>query len=698
MFQREFDDLGIKLHVHCEVTKYLVCENCSGNGCEVCNHTGLDYSYKNTSYYTGFDDIFKKVAYSEFDIHRVVMFSEEILKEDDFYERMETLANKYNVDLEYCTNIEFYEKNLKKQIQTLRTGEVDESQIDLRLETSEAAKGCCTTHIALKQMNRKLENMLFAAEKFAAFAVDMGDSEYKYPRKKIAYLWNKMALIQFHDAITASSIDAVVDELKAIGKNVALGAEQIFLDAAKVIEGNIEIEDKESYKPFVVFNPLNWTVKDNITEAVLTADKDFEIGSIDIINTVGKSMEVIDYKVTERQTETRITVRFKGAELPSLGYGVFYYKISEVGLKPMDIVTEQFIENEFYKVLFNKRMITSVLDKELGKEVLHNIDLVVEEDVGDSWGRRISPQFCESITKPYYLEYVTKRDYTVSREVLSDDNRNILIFTGEYKSDDRKIRSLKWKQTVILYNGIKKIYFKTELDWDGQDHRIKALFPLNFKPVDDEAYYEVPYGTVKRYSYSLGRNGEKRTDKDDWCAVNFSSVYNEADDYTVTLINKGIPRQKVIDGVMQLSLLRSPTYGSSLFAFDKAKEIGQHTMEYFITSGTGDLKKNNTVRTGAELNAHYYSYLAKTKKGKLKSEHSFLANQNENIIISAVKRGENDNKLVFRAYEVYGETVEDNIEMIDGSVELTESDLLEKKSEKVDKMYFKGFDIKTYKL
>jgi len=708
MFKREFDDLGIQMHIHCDICKLLVCENCSGDGCEVCNHTGMDYSYRAISYYTDTDEIFKRIAGSEFDKHRLVIFSEETLKYDDFYEQMEALSKKYDIELDYCTNIEFYEKNFQTELEALRAGNVDEDKIDLRLETSEAAKGCNTTHVALKQMNRKLENMLLAAEKFAAFATCIADAGYDYPRKKIAYLWNQMAIIHTHDGITACSVDAVIDELQALGKNIALGAEQVFLDAARVIERNVEIKHKEGYKPFIIFNPLNWTVKDNITKAVVSSDKDFDISSIEIINENGKKLDVIDFKITSRQKEDRITIKFKGAELPSLGYSVFYYKLLEIALVPvaslpvssekLETHSSRFIENEFYKISFSKSMITSVTDIELGKETLRNIDMVVEADLGSSWDTFPAAYvFSESITNPFFLEYVTKRDATVTCEVISDSNRSVLVFSGEYKNDDREIRSLKWKQTVTLYNGIKKIYFKTDLDWDGRDHKIMTVFPLTFKPVDDEAYYEIPYGTVKRGSYSIDTNGNRSSETGDWCAVNFTSVYNKDEDYTMTLINKGIPGQKVIDGVLQLSLLRSPTQGPSLFSFDKAKQIGKHSMSYVVTSSAGDLKNSKVVQKGAEINAHYYSFLATAKEGKLKPKQSFLVNKNENVLISAVKKCEDENKLLVRAYEAYGEAAEDELEFAFGSVDLQESDLLEKKSIAKDCMQFNGFDIKTFK-
>ena len=39
------------------------------------------------------------------------------------------------------------------------------------------------------------------------------------------------------------------------------------------IEGNIDISGKGEYKPVVIFNPLDWEVKDNIFEIVITADR-----------------------------------------------------------------------------------------------------------------------------------------------------------------------------------------------------------------------------------------------------------------------------------------------------------------------------------------------------------------------------------------------------------------------------------------
>lgn len=693
--KQSFADKGIKNIIMIDWMKYTVCEGCKGAGCNVCNYSGIDYTYKSNSMHFSMEELFKQMREAEEETFRVTFFSEEALKTENIIEIIKEYGKKYNIDAEFVTLSDFTNKAAKQYLDSLGLDKVGESDIDARTEGNPYATGCYLTRIELKKMNRELESMLLSCEKFATYANDFGMS---YPKRKIARLWNKMSFFQFHDCITASHIDAGYDELIKAGRDVALGAGQVFKEAAQTIERNIDIPEKEGYKPFVVFNPLNWTVKDTILEAVLEVGKNQPVEGLTIIEQDGRLVEVIDFSSVQNQKNKCLKVRFKGVSLPPVGYKVFYFKL-DGKVKPLQGSQNDFIENEYYIIKINSHGISSIYDRELKENILIEGagDIIVEDDWGSPWDTLVPPFFRESTSNPYFLEYVTKREYSVEVKKEENEQRKVVTFKGAYVNKERNVAKLLWKQEITLYKGVRKIYFKTDIDWDAANQRLKVSFPLGFKTRDDEAYYEIPYGTLKRKSYT-GIYGLQGSPTGDWPALNFVSCHNEDMDYTVTLFNKGLPCHRVSEGTIYMGLLRSPAHpAAAMFDFDGAKDKGCHTFEYMVTSNKGGLKEGRAVQTGIEFNTSFFSCHGTSKQGKLQPVYSFISNKSENIIITSIKRAENSDHKLIRAYEAYGDTVEDCFDNVKND-EIEEVNLLEQDGKKIFKVLFNGFDIKTFRL
>lgn len=49
LIKKSYNDMGIKSIMMNDWIKYTVCECCRGKGCMICNHTGVDYTYKSNS-------------------------------------------------------------------------------------------------------------------------------------------------------------------------------------------------------------------------------------------------------------------------------------------------------------------------------------------------------------------------------------------------------------------------------------------------------------------------------------------------------------------------------------------------------------------------------------------------------------------------------------------------------------------------
>ena len=91
-------------------------------------------------------------------------------------------------------------------------------------------------------------------------------------------------------------------------------------------------------------------------------------------------------------------------------------------------------------------------------------------------------------------------------------------------------------------------------------------------------------------------------------------------------------------------------------------------------------------------------------EGKLPAEHSFLQTRADNIIVTAVKKAEDDNALIVRYFEWAGKQGDVAIQLPPGAASASESDLMERPSgnlslaNAVVSVPTKAFEIKTVKV
>jgi alpha-mannosidase len=147
--------------------------------------------------------------------------------------------------------------------------------------------------------------------------------------------------------------------------------------------------------------------------------------------------------------------------------------------------------------------------------------------------------------------------------------------------------------------------------------------------------------------------------------------------------------------VLRLSLLRSPVYP------DPHADEGHHEFTYSLYPHAGDWKQALTVRQGYQLNYKLISLPLEKHQGALAAEHSFLQVPEENVIVSAIKKAEDENALVVRFYEWAGKQGDVTLQLPPGAESASETDLMEKRTGSLSlhgssvKVLTKPYEIKT---
>jgi alpha-mannosidase len=104
------------------------------------------------------------------------------------------------------------------------------------------------------------------------------------------------------------------------------------------------------------------------------------------------------------------------------------------------------------------------------------------------------------------------------------------------------------------------------------------------------------------------------------------------------------------------------------------------------------------------LNYQLFSKQAEKHEGAFASEHSFLQVQPENVVLTAVKKAEDDDTLILRFYEWAGKETDVKLQLPTGAQTASETDLMERVTGTLSiqdgaiTIHTKPYEIKTVKV
>lgn len=662
---------------------------CEGEGCTICGYTGLDLSDENIQTDETLTKLFDEMSSIETGPIVLRITGEENLWNEAALRRMVAIACDHGFKPRFVTMTESVNSTDGDRLKRLREGNINQDEIQPKIEANPICTGCYVSRIRIKQWNRRLEALLLAAETLAAFAYQPGGV---YPRAKLERLWNQMALLQFHDAITGSHTDGAYEELISLCRNIARDTHQIYEASARAIGGRISAPEMEGYQAAAVFNSLPWTLAGSPVDIVLDIPHGISAHSVEILDVLKNKIPVTSFELVRNAVGGKAKVRLLGLEIPPHGYTTIHYRFTEVPVT-IECLKENVIENEYYRVTFDNRGAASILDKELGEEIMQSGagGLLFEEDYGSVW---------ETLAKPSFSCLVA--DYSTPTLTLTGngDTQQVVIegkFADRRIQHDRYISYINWRQEITLYSNVKRIYIKTTVDWDTSNGRLMLQFPLSFRTPEDETYYEIPFGVLPRKRYK-GEFGLHTRPNGDWPALNFVTCHNEEKGYWVTITNKGTPCHRVEDGVVKMTVLRSPCIPLAATDTKGAWEVGTHVFEVMISSAAGSIQDVNPVRLGMEFNTPFIATpIGSDIEQTLPPVYSFLSQDNPAVVISAVKRAEDGDDLIVRLYEPYGQDVQTVFPDIEKR-NLSETDLLELNLRQSSDMVLRPYEIKTVRI
>ncbi|MBR3844003.1 MAG: hypothetical protein IKM39_00675, partial [Clostridia bacterium] len=179
------------------------------------------------------------------------------------------------------------------------------------------------------------------------------------------------------------------------------------------------------------------------------------------------------------------------------------------------------------------------------------------------------------------------------------------------------------------------------VDWREKHKMLKLRFETALDT--PKAYYEIPFG-VK----------EREADGKEYPGLMWQALHNEQEG--LAILNDCKYSFSAKGNAMDLTVLRSPYYNDHCAGYDPEgifTEQGVHNFRYALLPLEGK-DWGKVVQKAKLLNTPLTSIIENNHPGTLPTENSVLTIAENNIILSAFKRSEDDKGIVLRAYETNG--------------------------------------------
>ncbi|MBD3184147.1 hypothetical protein GF312_17820 [Candidatus Poribacteria bacterium] len=538
--------------------------------------------------------------------------------------------------------------------------------------------GCYTSQSNIKLANRFGENRLEEAEISAVLAWRLLDMPY--PNDDLFIGWRNTMFNQFHDIIPGSGVKGTYDYAQGLFQETLARTGMVKTRALRFLASKIDTSGMngvpEGYtpgdkvgvgigagsghesamgrmsnlsggavsgEPFVVFNPNPWERND--VALVKVWDKDIPNNQVEVVSGSGEKFAA---QVIDRGNywgHRFMTIAFPVEQLPAMGYRIYSIARSYTPASHKPGVTahgSNVIENEYLKVTVDQRSgsVSSLIDKRTGQ------DLVPE-------GKKLG-----------MLQWLLEAPHGMTaweigqiiKQIDFDDGATIdMSHRGPYMATIRahhKLNDSTFTMEISLKAGMPRVDFNLNVNWLERGHAgygvpmLKVVFPVCIKA--EEAKFEIPCGYISRPTDGAEVPSQK------WVDLTGERIDGQSE-AGVTLLNDCKYGHNVSEDEIKLTLLRSS------YDPDPLPELGQHQIRFAIIPHDGNWTPSDAARAGYEFNHQLEPVGTDVHEGDLPKEKEFISINPSNILLSGIKKAEDEDAIILRLYEMEGEPTETEI-------------------------------------
>ena len=549
-------------------------------------------------------------------------------------------------------------------------------------------RGVFTTQAETKRRIRQSEEVMLNAEKFASLALLDGRA---YPQAEMNRAWKRLLFDDFHDIMPGSGIGVNYLDARRNLQDVRLFGNGVIEDSLREIAAHVNTESGNRLAegvPVLVVNSLGWARTGVVeVEAQLPAPAQH----ISVTDAAGKTAPAQLISVDPKTHRARFLLL---ARAPALGYETYFVRgvLADPSLSTLR-AHDDMLENEFVRVKIDPQTgcMTSLFDKRNHQEAL----APAETDTGGPRDRICGNLLQTFVDKPLKWDaWNIDADFEKQHWDLEKADEVRLVENGPLRAVIRikkHFQNSTFIQDVTLYPDSPRVDVNMQVEWHEKHILLKVAFPVSAH--SEKATFEIPYGSVER---PTTRNTPAEKAQFEVPAIRWADISDEKHGFS--LLNNCKYGYDAKGNVLRLSLLRSPEWP------DPHADEGHHEFTYSLYPHAGGWREALTVRQGYELNYKMLAMPTEKHQGALPAEHAFVEVKPENVVLTAMKKAEDDDALILRFYEWAGKETEVKIQLPPGAESAQDADLMERSigglplKANVVTVHTKPYEIKTVKV
>jgi alpha-mannosidase len=543
--------------------------------------------------------------------------------------------------------------------------------------------------------SRKGDILLPAAEKVASFNALANGSFRYYPESRLGQAWEAKI---YPDHGWGGKNGDITDRIFLRKYEFALAeADAMLHEGVVALASQVQMKTSAGI-PVVVFNTLSWKRDDPVTVPIR-----LEKGYATTISVKDAQENTIPCQLSninlhEDGTIHTADLHFTVKNVPSLGYATFYIEKQTVSVSTTHVFSGNIFENSFYKIEFAEGGIKQIEDKELRVKLLDASkflggEVITMQSVGNGAGE------FDKVQQPG-MEHFDKVSNYAPRWTLKENGE---VFTSFFLRS--KIRNAVVEQTVTIYHKVKKIDFDVAiLNWEGILYReYRMMLPVNI--VNGEVSYEVPYGILRVGKDEMpGAAGERyNVENKDQRPRGIGNWIGVSGDGFGVVLSSSVAVADYLDPTdnpTANAILQPVLMASRKSCHGEGNEYLQHGDHYFHFSLTSHVPGwKNGYRFGQAANEKLVAVFAPKayQDATLPQSLSFFDIRNENVVVSAIKKCEDDESIIIRLYNTGDQTEIINLSTGYKPKDIIRVNLLEEEMEKVNEMILGKYAIETFK-
>ena len=516
------------------------------------------------------------------------------------------------------------------------------------------------THHWAISAQREAARLLPAAEVFNTVASLLEGDVAGYPGGEMEEAW-KAAIYPDHG--WGGKEGQITDRLFRKKYEFARDRGKDMLEKALMkIAGRVDTSSSKG-TPITVFNGLSWQRSDPVIVTFSSSRRDWEVR-----DGAGRLMPSQVLPPLSPRDRNKIRLEFIASDVPGLGYRTFYLSKSETAAASFSSSspTTNVYENEFYKIELAPGGLRRIYDKQVKAEILNTtkflgFEVFTMQSVGNGAGEfgRVQQPTMEGFDRFGRHGAAWQHDELESGPLKA-------VFRLRERLSNSTV-----EEKIIIYNQIKRINCELSiLEWDGTPYREFRL-ALPVKAENGQVTYEVPMGVVEVGRSEIPGTGGPAygsLNYDEPCSdirprevQNFLSVSGKEFGLTMSTSVSVNDYQDPTPSPAPYPILQAVLLASRRSCHGEGNwylQEGDHHYSFSITSH--DPGWTNGYKPGIQANSPLFVVLGAQpeKDANLPAEMSFFGVSVPNVLVSAIKKCEDDDSVIIRLYDIEGKDAE----------------------------------------